>query len=292
MDYALAIFPLILSKLVIPPLSYLRGIEDAPHILAPILEAIYLQTPLKFRSEGFVNSLALIYDRNLYKLPFLEAGWLSHLFVHANYRHLLMNLVSLYIQGRQIYYNHGTNGLYYLYFLGGVVASIPSALVNYGNLHDSNRQLQPPLRNEPNWLSNMLGNVVSSINPYRQPIAAVGCSGAVYSLLGYNLSHLSLLVALHQINSRLSKRYPWKRRTYFPSVTITKDQVSLIVMDLAKEGYNIIEEYQSLSNPVVIDGAQLGHGNHLQGLIFGVCAGLIIDWIPMLILPALKYYSE
>ena len=76
----------------------------------------------------FVNNL-LLDVTDLSKTPPWQ--WITHIFVHMDYNHLLNNLSAVIQISRSIYQEFGGNGLYLTFFLGGVLASVPSSISSH-----------------------------------------------------------------------------------------------------------------------------------------------------------------
>jgi hypothetical protein len=124
--YLQSFLPLLIGHVIVPPLSSFK-FESPPlildsffNIVYTIIDEIYPNTLL---SEKFVNSLIL--DQRA--LPD-DKTWITHLFVHGDYNHLIGNLSAALQFGYPIYKEFGSEGLYILFLFGGVFASIPSML--------------------------------------------------------------------------------------------------------------------------------------------------------------------
>jgi membrane associated rhomboid family serine protease len=114
-SYSWAMLPIVLGHVVIPPLYYFRG-QRPPHEIFPV---IYACLPRFMVSEEFVVSLAL----NLTKSGYQPYQWLTHIFVHADYPHLLNNLMAACTLSGPVFKEFGAQGLYFLFLSGGLIAS-------------------------------------------------------------------------------------------------------------------------------------------------------------------------
>ena len=189
-EYCAAIYPIVIGHLLIPPLSYLRGTETIPN---EIFLYIYEIIPDVFKDINFVISLLFDNDENKRQMH----QWITHMFVHANYLHLLSNLSSAALLGYPVFCEYGIVGVYIVFFGGGMFAAIPTSLIeeqnktfanNFQNLLSSYGEPYLPNTIQKYWdrFSRKVANVSS------KAIAAVctkscGSSGAVSALAGCRL---------------------------------------------------------------------------------------------------------
>lgn len=114
--YLCGLAPVVLCHICIPPQSYIVGIEQAPELL----ELFYHFLPHQFFQKRFYDSLVLDY-----KDPSPHT-WLTHIFLHSDYSHMLHNLEAAVLYGYPVYCEYGAGGLLVSFLCGGVIASIPS----------------------------------------------------------------------------------------------------------------------------------------------------------------------
>lgn len=122
LDYFIAVTPIIISHIAVPPLSYFDGERAVHEWLDTLLESIYSRFP-QFHKE-FVSSM--IRDAH----AGLDSTVISHLFVHGSFSHLFGNLFAAVQFGYTTYLEFGAVGLYTVFIFGGATASLPTFLYN------------------------------------------------------------------------------------------------------------------------------------------------------------------
>jgi len=105
--------PLVLAHVVVPPLSVVRG-EGVQWLLSYDAQT---------RFESSMKSLML--DTNA---PMHSPTRVTSMFVHADYNHMFNNICSLLLHGLPVYETFGFMGLFFVFLVGGVIASLPSFL--------------------------------------------------------------------------------------------------------------------------------------------------------------------
>jgi membrane associated rhomboid family serine protease len=86
---------------------------------------------LNFITQGFVNaSLALNPDY------VMQRPWtlLTHMFVHANFDHLFLNMLVLFFFGMELERRVGGTKFLEIYFLSGIVAALGQMMISSGFL--------------------------------------------------------------------------------------------------------------------------------------------------------------
>jgi membrane associated rhomboid family serine protease len=127
--------------------------------------------------------------------------WLSYIFVHASYSHLLDNVTAAIQLGYPTYRKLGPLGLNFVFLLGGIVAVIPSDL-HLQQTQSFAREMKAFLSSEgeryvPNILKNpwdWMSSGVTHLLTRNLPTKSCGSSGAVCALMGS-----SLVVTLNEL---------------------------------------------------------------------------------------------
>jgi membrane associated rhomboid family serine protease len=100
LNYFLAMSPIIIGHLAVPPLNYLRKSIPLPEAIGPIFEIIYDIIGPDILTTSEVEDLVL----DPLNCPVHKRKrWLTHMFVHVDYNHLLSNLISAIQLGYPIY---------------------------------------------------------------------------------------------------------------------------------------------------------------------------------------------
>ena len=122
-DYAFAALPLVIGHIIIPPLSWFGGERVYLDGHTDIFTEFYDKAvPPILLSAKYVHSL--VADS---KEPFNYRN-ITSIFVHSTYSHMFNNLSACIQFGLPVYLEFGSNGLYFVFLVGGVVASFPSFL--------------------------------------------------------------------------------------------------------------------------------------------------------------------
>ena len=122
-DYAFAAVPLVIGHIIIPPLSWFGGERVYLDGHTDIFTEFYDKAvPPILLSAKYVHSL--VADS---KEPFNYRN-ITSIFVHSTYSHMFNNLSACIQFGLPVYLEFGSNGLYFVFLVGGAVASFPSFL--------------------------------------------------------------------------------------------------------------------------------------------------------------------
>jgi membrane associated rhomboid family serine protease len=104
-------------------------------IILTVAASIYSWNRQDIYQKWMMNPYAVIHKRQYYRL--ITSG-----FIHNGYVHLAFNMITLYFFGDVIeqifkYYYGGTGTIYYLllYFMGMVIADLPTLYKNRNNRH-------------------------------------------------------------------------------------------------------------------------------------------------------------
>jgi membrane associated rhomboid family serine protease len=200
-DYLVGVAPLVVLHLVVPPLNSFPTIEGQGLRLnddsynAPDLARLHRSMHLH---KSDVMGLSLyINDR----LPENWAKWLTYNFAHVSYAHMLGNVSGLLLSGYDAWNVFGSEGMYVLFFAGGVVAALPSPL----KAHQEQGVARKAVANLTSWLPRELQGqeltrkisskaqsatkwavtAVQEMRPY------AGSSGSVYCLMGASLAKMT-----------------------------------------------------------------------------------------------------
>ncbi len=165
-----------------------RLTEGIKHLI--IINVIFFIAP-QFLKMDFTNILALHFPKNEH---FGIWQYVSHLFMHGSFSHILFNMYGLWAFGTPLEQMWGRNKFLFFYFSAGLGAGIIYTLVNYYqfngiydqllNLGISTADIQNILdsgryNDDIITLSNQTMSEFYSL--YHTP--AVGASGAVYGVL-------------------------------------------------------------------------------------------------------------
>lgn len=250
-----------------------------------LFELVYNLLPDKFLSYNYISSLALIHDYNGW-----NNGWITSLFIHGDYTHLLNNLTAAFQLGYAAYANYGSFGLYSLFIFGGIASSIPSPIhdisinvINkaYQNF-DSGLDLFQVLKYKIHNIFESLG--IKKVGFKR---AYIGSSGAVCALMGFDtiLQFQLLIRKIHNImtvKSRSDKTEISNLYAYY-NVKADRHDIESLILNIIRSVAYFVSEYNHLSNPIHINGCIVNSATHLQGLIFGAGVGLMVNTLPILL---------
>jgi membrane associated rhomboid family serine protease len=257
-----------------------------PIFLQDLFDNVYQVVPRHFLTRDFVYSLCLQIDENEpYSVKSEWWSWLTYMFVHMDYAHLISNLQSLVIMGYPAYLEYGSPMNFYAVFLaGGVFSAIPSvdrafqALVGMQN-DDTPKSLM----DAKSW-----GRFLKSFIPHTTLYC--GSSGAVSSLFGCNF-----IFAIRDVTSMI----PFPTRGEYQQQSIPREWGIKQYSKLYRHSFNIYAAFSFLlgeiskmesqrkqasseSGGTVIDFVSnlfshqtlISHSAHIKGFAFG--AGLTI----------------
>ncbi len=192
-NYLVAFTPILMGHVVLPPLAVFRG-EVPPEQFVTFFSLIYSLLPVEFKTEDFVSKL-LLHQGSSYQ-PFQSV---SHMFVHANYDHLLGNLFHAFSFGLPVFKEFGMNGLYFFFLCGGIIGSIPShltdaqkngveKLMQRAMIIEEKKYVPKLLRPWMDKASTRIGTLTASAI---QASRSCGSSGGVCALMGCEMVLLS-----------------------------------------------------------------------------------------------------
>lgn len=200
-DYILAIFPIAVAHVFVPPLSIFEVVHDAPpEAIQAFLRSLYRLAPSFFFNKNFIYSCLLDANHN----GEIHHTMLTHMFVHRNYEHLFGNLSWTLILGYPVFRRFGTLPMYLTYLAGGAFATLPLDKLYRQFDKSSSRQIGT----KGVW--SMLGDALKPAANYVKKVTeslglswkvlSCGSSGAVCTLLGCNCGYI-----LHDLYWDLSK---------------------------------------------------------------------------------------
>jgi len=134
---------------------------------------------------GFSDSLALYFPENP---NFGYWQFLTHMFVHGGYMHILFNMYALWAFGTPLEQMWGRNKFLFFYFSAGLGAGLIYTAVNYFQFNNamdvliSSGTTKSEIMNLINPAVSYKNEALQTINEiYTTP--AVGASGAIYGVL-------------------------------------------------------------------------------------------------------------
>lgn len=209
MDFAMSIFPIALLHILIPPASYFMignpDFENLQPFAQDVLRMLYSHIPIDWFNLKFLKSL--MFDEEKHS-KIVTHQWITSVFVHADYRHLLANLSQTIVAGYGVHRNIGSNFIPLIYFLGGIGAHAPVSInpnislpFPATDISESESFMQRFMR-EKTPLSDIEKNLRKLLS--RMPTLSCGSSGAVSALVGSNfVSHLSNIFEISTIYNSL-----------------------------------------------------------------------------------------
>lgn len=272
--YAIAVLPLTLAHLCIPPLSTFQFVPEPP---PPQLEGLFvtlhaLVPALQDRST--VTGLLLDPKEDV------DATLITHLFVHASYSHLLGNLLQALVLGWPVYRDLGPLGFYALFLAGGVAGS-----ANMQQLMAGQQSVPDDVPHEGllGWalaaVTNAVKDVVSAVEPR---ILCCGSSGAVFALYGYNVMTAVWTLAAdlkHMLSTstlstppRLIARVAENALTVYVCASVIAGE-----LDGAAQQTALLQGWLGWASARSITG----HTAHLRGFALGAAVGLALRLLPI-----------
>ena len=268
-----SVLPLIAAHLLYPPLSYIHRLEGTHELLAEL----YKLYPIKYLKRSFISSFMLRPNSWKQDSPF---AWVSHLFIHGSYGHLLGNLQGLWSSAVPIYKRLGAPAVYFAFFGGGIFAALPSKLQSL--------QLSRGVREIDRSVEGISGGSV--LGTIAKPFLAggaklarsltefnlrgCGSSGAVYSLWGLS----TVLLVDELLNSDgCDRTAPGGKLPNRGSYDYSSKLIStmLFCSYVAMEAGSVFgTSEKGLLEAVLGQGQSIGHSAHLQGAIFGSLLGI------------------
>lgn len=167
-----------------------RITEAVKHLI--ILNVIFFIAPQLMPNLGLQNIFALYFPENP-NFGFWQ--FLTHMFMHGGFTHLLFNMYGLWAFGTPLEQIWGRNKFLFFYFSAGLGAGIIYTLVNYYQFNSVYDQLisfglSPTdiqhILDTGSYNTSLLNNISESelakfFTTYHSP--AVGASGAIYGIL-------------------------------------------------------------------------------------------------------------
>ena len=207
LDFALLIFPIALLHLLIPPVSYFRignsEFENLPPVAQEVLRMLYSHIPTEWFNLKSLKSL--MFDEGKHS-KIITHQWITSLFVHADYGHLLANLSQTIFAGYRVHCNLGSSFAPFIYLIGGIGAHAPVSIVPpplpATDSSEPESFMQRFIR-ENTPLSDIEKNLRTLLP--RMPTLSCGSSGAVSALVGSNF--ISHFVNIFEISSVLRSPY-------------------------------------------------------------------------------------
>ena len=220
-------------------------------INASLLALTYI---LKFAGIDLVEWLGLFYMKSKFFQPY---QFVSHMFMHGDFMHLLFNMYALFLFGTILERNNvwGSKRFLIYYLVTGFGASFLHFLIIYIQVNIVSKGMNPELinivmeegreilLNGKNYADPQMGKLNALIN-----IPTVGASGAVFGLL----------LAFGML---------------FPNVPL---QIIFVPIPIKAKyfvmGYGVIELVSGIMNR---QGDNIAHFAHLGGMLFGIIFILI-----------------
>ena len=152
-DYLLAFIPIAAAHIAIPPLSFFGGERLEDTLQQNFLDFVYSIVPVEIMSFFYVRSLMY----NTADWPNITSTIITHMFVHADYKHLIGNLNAAFQIAFPVFDQFGAGGLYLLFISGGAIASFPSFLHEdqkraFSNLFYDKVALKPRDKSLSSWI--------------------------------------------------------------------------------------------------------------------------------------------
>jgi membrane associated rhomboid family serine protease len=301
--FLFAITPLLLAHTLTPPLAYFSGQRLPPSSpLHSLFHYIYSHITPPSLLHSLTNVLALTLDPEKDCSVDRIAPWFTHIFIHATYEHMLLNLQSLVVSSYPIHSSLGTAPMLVLFLMGGAVSEYPTALHAHSHAHSQQRGGGIP---GTALLPKALRSRLHSLLSYFRREVHCGSSGGVCSLLGSGGALLGLRVLRllgechhagccathtlslshstpHFLDGRRSSRHPvpalslplrvWNYAKCFTRRLLRVDallmctQVVSQVLTISREVHYLTAECPSGSS------MSINYAAHVQGYIFGFLA--------------------
>lgn len=285
-----------LLQLAVPPLSVWDGreaVSDEPGGL--ILTLLYHMWPREWLTKENVRALAL--RRLVGNDNNASWTWLTHLFLHDSYQHLLGNVSSFFYFGSDLYSRIG-NHAYFVYIVGGLVAVCKSPLHLQQLKETSANHVSRLVPKASTWAPWLLDRPLSRINETltlavmdftQEHAMMMGSSGAVMSVAGCSLVlMLNDAFEVARVFVRAFFFNPggdafWQRlqraaRVALPTLQQNAPRAALATalhassaLSIAKMILTDWKRFGSFDEGVIV-----GRAGHLQGAAFGIFCGLAI----------------
>lgn len=185
-----------------------RLTESIKHLI--IINVILFLAPQFFKGIDLQNLLALHFPENP---SFGFWQYLSHMFMHGSFSHILFNMYGLWAFGTPLEQIWGRNKFLFFYFSAGIGAGIIYSLVNYYQFEAAFEQLiqMGATKSEIMELMNPAVRYqdenLETVNRLYNT-SAVGASGAVYGILvAFGLSFPNAKLALIFLPIPIAAKY-------------------------------------------------------------------------------------
>jgi membrane associated rhomboid family serine protease len=116
------ILPLIAGHIALPPLSYVARSELPP---VQVLKDIYEMLPNGVESWKWMANNMFLCNEWVQETPLC---WISHIFIHGDYSHMIGNVISLLFAAAGARQNASLEWVYFVFFAGGMASVIPSVV--------------------------------------------------------------------------------------------------------------------------------------------------------------------
>jgi membrane associated rhomboid family serine protease len=290
-EYFVAIAPILIGHLIIPPISHYIGTEKYP----PALEFLYNLRPSAIRSIQDLESL-------MYKtsLPLDSIQIITHMFVHSDTKHLLNNIDAILYSGYPVFREFGIRGLYTTFLLGGISAIIPSPLYDIqkdGNVSKLEKLVS--LQDSPissvvpksilSWFDKPLKEVAKGVGNAYYKITSFymcGSSGGSCALIGCDLIFVirdsfklvTKAYKSYQISNnnngninRLNNRDENRLSNREKFLLLQYGLCTIKTLSYFTKELNMV--YGNGTSGVFFD--TINHAAHLQGSLFGMAFGVV-----------------
>ncbi len=214
-----------------------------------ILNALFFLATMVGESQGMPiqGLLGMFYPSSELFEPFQV---ITHFFMHANFTHILFNMIGLIVFGSQLERVWGKKRFFIFYFVTALGAAILHFLVTGIELHNLTGEWFPDIQayaENIRFEGNMIYGEAETLEMYKQIYGVyhtpvLGASGAVYGLLA--------AFALLFPNTRMM--------LLFPPIPI---KAKWLALGLA--AMSLVQAYQNNPND------SIAHFAHLGGMLFG-----------------------
>lgn len=265
----ISVFPLVAAHLLYPPLSTLQGYERVPSVLA----GLYSLLPREILRSSFISQYMLL-ENTWHQEKFV--AWISHLFIHGSYSHLINNICGIIAAATPIRQRLGTTAIYVAFFGGGICAALPSP-IHSAQVLRSSREIVRSIDGLAQgsllgWIARPIlsggAKLIQKISELTD-LRCCGSSGAVYSL--WALSTVLL------IEESIFVQKDKGGAKYEKFAVITRNSLSILsfttyVMAEVNDVFGTSDK--GVFEAVFSQGQNIGHAAHLQGAIFGAIVGI------------------
>ncbi len=182
--------------------------ESIKHLI--IINVILFLAPQFFKGIDLQNLLALHFAENP---SFGFWQYLTHIFMHGSFSHILFNMYGLWAFGTPLEQIWGRNKFLFFYFSAGIGAGLIYSLVNYYQFETAFEQLIQMGATKSEIMDLMNPSVMykdenlETVNRLYNT-SAVGASGAVYGILvAFGLSFPNAKLALIFLPIPIAAKY-------------------------------------------------------------------------------------